>query len=255
MSYFFQMEELSVGYDGKPVVQNIEASIEKGQILTLIGPNGSGKSTILKSITKQLEIINGVAYIGNRRIEDIAARELSRQAAVVLTERPKPELMTCYDVVAVGRYPYTGMLGILSEKDKKKIDDALKMVNCFDLREKDFRQISDGQLQRVLLARAICQEPEIIILDEPTSYLDIRYAVEILNILHRMAKEHQVTIIMSLHELNYAKRISDLVMCVKEGYIMKLDTPDKIFKEKIISQLYDLPVGTYSQLFGGLYDG
>ncbi len=255
MSYFFQMEELSVGYDGKPVVQNIEASIEKGQILTLIGPNGSGKSTILKSITKQLEIINGVAYIGNRRIEDIAARELSRQAAVVLTERPKPELMTCYDVVAVGRYPYTGMLGILSEKDKKKIDDALKMVNCFDLREKDFRQISDGQLQRVLLARAICQEPEIIILDEPTSYLDIRYAVEILNILHRMAKEHQVTIIMSLHELNYAKRISDLVMCVKEGYIMKLDTPDKIFKEKIISQLYDLPEGTYSQLFGGLYDG
>lgn len=255
MSYFFQMEELSVGYDGKPVVQNIEASIEKGQILTLIGPNGSGKSTILKSITKQLEIISGVAYIGNRRIEDIAARELSRQAAVVLTERPKPELMTCYDVVAVGRYPYTGMLGILSEKDKKKIDDALKMVNCFDLKEKDFRQISDGQLQRVLLARAICQEPEIIILDEPTSYLDIRYAVEILNILHRMAKEHQVTIIMSLHELNYAKRISDLVMCVKEGYIMKLDTPDKIFKEKIISQLYDLPVGTYSQLFGGLNDG
>ena len=197
MNYFFQMEELSVGYDGKPVVQNIEASIEKGQILTLIGPNGSGKSTILKSITKQLEIISGVAYIGSRRIEDIAARELSRQAAVVLTERPKPELMTCYDVVAVGRYPYTGMLGILSEKDKKKIDDALKMVNCFDLREKDFRQISDGQLQRVLLARAICQEPEIIILDEPTSYLDIRYAVEILNILHRMAKEHQVTIIMS----------------------------------------------------------
>lgn len=252
MEYFFQTKQLAVGYDGKAVVQNIEASIKKGQILSLIGPNGSGKSTILKSIMKQLETISGAIYISNTPIEGINSREFSRKAAVVLTERPKPELMTCYDVVAVGRYPYTGMLGILSEEDREKIDGALRMVNALDLKDRGFNQVSDGQLQRIMLARAICQEPEIILLDEPTSFLDIRYAVEILDILRQMADVHGVTVIMSLHELNYAKRVSDLVMCLKDGFVMRLDTPDVIFKEDIISRLYDLPDGIYSQLFGSL---
>ena len=143
MEYFFQTKQLAVGYDGKGVVQNIEASIKKGQILSLIGPNGSGKSTILKSIMKQLETISGAIYISNTPIEGINSREFSRKAAVVLTERPKPELMTCYDVVAVGRYPYTGMLGILSEEDREKIDGALRMVNALDLKDRGFNQVRD----------------------------------------------------------------------------------------------------------------
>ena len=251
MGYFFQLEKLTVGYDGKPVVQNIETAIQKGRILSLIGPNGSGKSTILKSIIKQLKTISGIVRIGGRTAEEINSRELSRQAAVVLTERPAPELMTCGDVVAVGRYPYTGMLGILSEQDREKIDDALRIVNALELKERNFNQVSDGQLQRIMLARAICQEPEIIVLDEPTSFLDIRFAVEILDILRRMADVHGVTVVMSLHELNYAKRISDLVMCIKDGYVMQLDKPDVIFKEDVISRLYDLQEGTYTELFGG----
>ena len=254
MEYFFQIERLTVGYNGKPIVENIEASIQKGQILCIIGPNGSGKSTILKSIAKQLEMISGVVSIGGKSIDNVSLRELSRQAAVVLTERPKPELTTCWDVVAVGRYPYTGMLGILSENDRKKITEALILVNAHDLKDRYISEISDGQLQRIMLARAICQEPKIIVLDEPTSYLDIRYAIEILDVLHCMAKTYSITVIMSLHELNYAKRVSDLVMCVKNGYIRHLDTPDVIFTEKIISHLYDLPVGAYSQLFGGCLD-
>ena len=252
MEYFFQIEQLTVGYNGVPVVENIEAGIQKGRILSLIGPNGSGKSTILKSITKQLRIIAGVVRIGGVSIEDKRPRDMSRQAAVVLTERPKPELMTCGDVVAVGRYPYTGMLGILSKTDKEKIDEALLMVNASELKDRRFAEVSDGQLQRVMLARAICQEPEIIVLDEPTSYLDIRYAVEILDILRHMATERGVTVIMSLHELNYAKRVSDLVMCVKDSHVIYFDKPEIIFTEEIINRLYDLPEGAYSQLFGGL---
>ena len=252
MDYYFNAEQLSVGYDGKPVVRNIEAALQKGQILSLIGPNGSGKSTILKSITKQLKTVSGIARIDGRSIDEISPRELSRQAAVVLTERPKPELMTCRDVVAVGRYPYTGMLGILSETDKEKIDEALSLVNALELKDRSFSEVSDGQLQRILLARTICQEPEIIVLDEPTSFLDIRYAVEILDILRRMTSERGITVIMSLHELQYAKRVSDLVMCIKDGFVMRLDTPDAVFNEDVISRLYDLPDGTYRQLFGGL---
>ena len=252
MKLYFQTEQLVVGYNGRPIVRDVEVSIEKGRILTLIGPNGSGKSTILKSITKQLKPIGGAIYIDGDATGDIGKREMSRKTAVVLTERPKPELMTCEDVVAVGRYPYTGMLGILSEKDKEKIRGALSAVNALDIKDRSFSEVSDGQLQRIMLARAICQEPEIIVLDEPTSFLDIRYAVEILDILRQMARDRGVTVILSLHELNFAKRVSDLVMCIKSGRVLHLDTPEVIFKEGIISDLYDLPQGYYGQLFGGL---
>ena len=251
MAYFFKTEQLTVGYNDKPVVKNIKVTVKKGQILTLIGPNGSGKSTILKSITKQLKPLGGVIYLDGNSLESISKKAMSRQTAVVFTERPKAELMTCEDVVAVGRYPYTGMLGILSDNDKEQINKALLMVNALELKKQNFSEISDGQLQRIMLARAICQEPEIIVLDEPTSFLDIRYAVEILDILKNMA-QNGVTVIMSLHELNYAKRIADLVVCVKSGRVLNIDTPEIIFTKKVISNLYDLPDGTYEQLFGGL---
>ena len=252
MEYFFQTERLTVGYDGNPVVEDIEVGIQKGRILTLIGPNGSGKSTILKSIMKQLKTIGGIVYIGGEPIGSISRREMARRAAVVLTERLKPELMTCADVVAAGRYPYTGMLGILSEGDKEKVRDALLTVGALDLKDRFFSEVSDGQLQRVILARAICQEPEMIVLDEPTSFLDVRYAVEILDILRDMANRRGVTVVMSLHELHYAKRISDFVMCVKSGRVLYVDKPEAIFTEEVISHLYDLPGGYYGQLFGGL---
>jgi iron complex transport system ATP-binding protein len=252
MEFFFQTERLTVGYNGKPVVENIEVRLQKGQILTLIGPNGSGKSTVLKSIVKQLKVIGGVVRVGGDSVEELSPKTMSRKAAVVLTERPKPEMMTCFDVAAAGRYPYTGMLGILSESDKEIVRDALRTVGALELANRSFSEISDGQRQRVLLARAICQEPEMIVLDEPTTFLDIRYAVDILEILRRMAAERGVTVVMSLHELNYAKRASDLVMCVKNGAVMFLDTPDVVFTKETISRLYDLPEGIYDELFGKL---
>ena len=124
----------------------------------------------------------------------------------MLTERMKPELMTCHDIVATGRYPYTGRLGILSREDERKVDEALEAVHAQELGIRNFQEISDGQRQRVLLARAICQEPEVMILDEPTSYLDIRHKLELLAILRKMAKENGITVIMSLHEIDLAQK-------------------------------------------------
>ena len=118
----------------------------------------------------------------------------------------KPELMTCHDIVATGRYPYTGRLGILSREDERKVDEALEAVHAQELGIRNFQEISDGQRQRVLLARAICQEPEVMILDEPTSYLDIRHKLELLAILRKMAKENGITVIMSLHEIDLAQK-------------------------------------------------
>lgn len=150
----------------------------------------------------------------------------------MLTERMKPELMTCHDVVATGRYPYTGRLGVLSGEDENKVDEALMAVHAQELGIRNFLEISDGQRQRILLARAICQEPEVMILDEPTSYLDIRHKLELLEILRKMAKEKEITVIMSLHEIDLAQKISDKVVCVKGDRIAGFGNPEEIFTEE-----------------------
>ena len=164
--YYFHLDQLTVGYNGKPLIDQIQVGIHKGEIVTLIGPNGSGKSTILKSITRQLKILGGKVLYEENDLHKLSYKELSTRMAVVLTERMRPELMTCHDIVATGRYPYTGRLGILSREDEDKVDEAMRIVHAEELGSRDFNAISDGQRQRVLLARAICQEPEIIVLDE-----------------------------------------------------------------------------------------
>lgn len=249
---FFSTKDLSVGYGGKALIEDINIELYPGEILTLIGPNGAGKSTILKSITKHLETIKGDSFIEDLSIASMSYKEMSKKLAVVLTERIKGELLTCYDVAATGRYPYTGNLGILSEEDKIKVIEAMARVHAEDLAERDFAAISDGQRQRVLLARAICQEPEIIVLDEPTSFLDIKHKLELLSILREMAKEQGITVIMSLHEIDLAQKISDKIMCVKGDRINNFGTPEEIFKDEIINDLYEIKDGTYNITFGSV---
>lgn len=250
--YYLKLENLEVGYDGTPLIHDINIGIRKGEIVTLIGPNGSGKSTILKSITRQLKLIGGKAVLDQNDIGSMSYKSLSTKMAVVLTERMKPELMTCHDIVATGRYPYTGRLGILSREDEKKVEDAMRAVHAESLGGRDFNAISDGQRQRVLLARAICQEPEIIILDEPTSFLDIRHKLELLSILSTMAREKQITVVMSLHEIDLAQKVSDKILCVKGEYISHYGRPEEIFREETIRELYEIDNGSYDPCFGSI---
>lgn len=252
MGYYFETKDLSVGYNGNPLIKNISIGIEQGEIVTLIGPNGSGKSTILKSITKHLASISGTVFIGKDKLDTLSYRELSKRVAVVLTERIKPELMTCRDVVASGRYPYTNRMGILTERDEEIINDAMEKVNVLDLSQRSYDAISDGQRQRILLARAICQEPEIIVLDEPTSFLDIRHKVELLSILRKMAKEKGTTVIMSLHEIDLAEKVSDKIVCVKGDQIFDYGTPEEIFKETNIQDLYSIEEDVFNIHFGSI---
>ncbi|MCI7449472.1 MAG: ATP-binding cassette domain-containing protein [Blautia sp.] len=248
--YFFHTDQLTVGYDGKPLIREINIQLKKGEILTLIGPNGAGKSTILKSITRQLATISGTVYLDKQLMSQMSNKEVSQKLAVVLTERMRPELMTCEDIVATGRYPYTGTLGILSADDKVKVKEAMETVHAWDLKDRDFTAISDGQRQRILLARAICQEPEIIVLDEPTSFLDIRHKLELLTILKQMVLDNQLTVIMSLHELDLAQKVSDKVICVHGEHIEKYGAPEEIFTSDYIRNLYGITRGSYNAAFG-----
>ena len=249
---YVKLDDLSVGYGGKAIIRDICIDIKKGEIVTLIGPNGAGKSTILKTITKQLSIIKGSVGFEGRNMHKIPNKELSQKMAVVLTERLKTDLLTCYDVVASGRYPYTGKLGILTPEDEKKVDEAIAAVNATELGSHDFNAISDGQRQRILLARAICQDPELIILDEPTSFLDIKYKLELLSILRNMAKMKGITVITSLHEIDLAMKIADKVVCVKGDHIYKYGAPDVIFDENMIRELYDIDNGFFDPLYGSI---
>lgn len=248
---YVRLDDLAVGYNKKALIREISLSIKKGEIVTLIGPNGAGKSTILKSIARQLKLIGGKVLIDMSSLEEISYKALSKKMAVVLTDRMKPELMTCRDIVATGRYPYTGRLGILSREDEDKVDDALRTVNALELGNDDFNAISDGQKQRILLARAICQEPEIIVLDEPTSFLDIHYKLELLAILRRMARSG-ITVIMSLHEIDLAQKVSDKIVCVDRRCISHYGTPSEIFSEEIIKDIYGIDNGFYDTLFGNI---
>lgn len=252
MDYCFQLKGLDAGYDGKAVVRDVNVSLKKGRILTLLGPNGSGKSTILKTMIRQLPSIEGAVYIGRRDIASIDPADLAKKVSVMLTQRLATDRMTCRDVVETGRYPYTGKLGILDEGGHRAVESAMELTNTIDLGEKDFMRISDGQRQRLLFARAIAQDPEILVLDEPTSYLDVRYKLELLNILRKLVREKGITVIMSMHELDLAQRISDEVMCVKDGIVTACGSPDEIFSRENIMSLYDMDTGSYDPFFGSL---
>lgn len=247
---FVYTENMTVGYDGKPLIKNIEISVKRGEILTLIGPNGAGKSTILKSMTRQLSLLGGTVYLGKEIMHRMSGREVAKKLSVVMTQRMHTELMTCWDIVATGRYPYTGSLGILSQKDKEKVRQAMELVHALDLKDRDFTAISDGQRQRILLARAICQEPEVIVLDEPTSFLDIRHKLELLSILKKMVLENNLTVIMSLHELDLAQKISDKIVCVNRTAIERCGAPEEIFTDEYIRHLYGLTSGSFNAYFG-----
>ncbi len=247
MTYYVQTEKLSVGYHRRPLIEQIRFSLEKGEILTLIGPNGAGKSTILKSLAKQLALISGTVWLGGRSLEEMSGRDLSKHMAVVFTERLQGEMMTCQDVVETGRYPYTGRFGLLSERDVRAVREAMELVHVTELADQPFIRISDGQRQRVMLARAICQEPEILLLDEPTSYLDVRYKLEFLSVLQELTRKKKLTVIMSLHELELAERISDKILCVNGRYAERFGKPEEIFRPGYLGKLFSVSAGSFDE--------
>lgn len=252
MEYYFKTEKLSVGYHGIPLIKEIEFGIHKGEILTLIGPNGAGKSTILKSIARQLEPLGGAVYMEKRDLAGFSRQQLSQSMSVVLTDKIRTELMTCEDVIETGRYPYTGRFGALSREDHRAVEEAMELVHVTELRDQDFSKISDGQRQRVMLAKGLCQEPDIIVLDEPTSYLDVKYKLEFLSILQELRKQKNITVIMSLHELDLAERVSDKILCINGKYVERFGTPEEIFKEGYISKLFCITSGTFDETTTGM---
>ncbi|MDO4539449.1 MAG: ABC transporter ATP-binding protein, partial [Coriobacteriales bacterium] len=237
-------QNLSVGYDGDVLVRAIDLKVSAGRVVALIGPNGAGKSTMLKTLS------GGRVELAGRDLDGLSEHERACSCSVLLTDRPRTELLTCFDVASMGRYPYTGRLGVLSDEDRRKVDEALALMEVADLAATDFMQLSDGQRQRVLLARALCQEPQVLVLDEPTSYLDIRYQVGLLNTLRMLAAERGLAVVMSLHELSLARQVADWLVCVKDGGIVAQGASAHVFTDEVVRQLFDLEDGMFDAATG-----
>ncbi len=249
-------EHLDSGYDHKVIVADAEISVSRGEILVLIGPNGAGKSTILKTIAGQLEALAGTVYIDGKERGSLAPKEIAKKQAVMLTDRKPAERMTCEEVVSLGRYPYTGRLGTLSEEDKRIVRDTMELVHVSELADRSYDAISDGQRQRVLLARAICQEPEIMILDEPTSYLDIKHKLDFIDILRSLVRERKIAVIMSMHELELAYITADELLCIDaHGKVSMTGKPGEVFSDERLSALYGLEEGRLSRLYSEFSGG
>ena len=247
MSYC-ETHDLAVGY-GAPLLQGINLQAERGRILALIGPNGAGKSTLLKTLAGQLAAQGGAVLLDGRGLTDYTPSARARKLALMVPHTARTELTTAFEVAAAGRYPYTGRLGILSEADRQQVRDALQLVQADALADRDFAKLSDGQRQRVLLARAVCQQPEILLLDEPTSFLDVKGKAELMSILRTLARDKNVAVVVTLHELELARKLADAVVCVAPQGVSAVLTPQAAFAEENICRLFDLSKEQYAALF------
>ena len=250
MNFFCETKDLAIGYGKAPLAEAIAVGVPRGKILTLIGPNGAGKSTLLKTLAGQLAPVGGTVLLDGQDLTSYTGNARAQKLALMLPHTRRTELTTCFEFAAAGRIPYTGRLGILSDADRQQVHAALELVGAEHLADRDFNCISDGQRQRILLARAICQQPEIILLDEPTSFLDIKGKIELLTILQKLAHTQNLAVIVSLHELDMAQKISDAVVCVSPGSVSGVLTPEQAFAPENIRTLYRLSAEQYETLFG-----
>ncbi len=245
--------KLDAGYDGRAIVREVEIAVAAGKIVTLVGPNGAGKSTLLKTFAGALPPVNGKVFIDAKDMNALSAPDRAKKLAVMTTARSSIDYATCREVVAVGRYRFTGIFGTPTARDNAAVDDALNAVGAHDLRDREFAKLSDGQKQRVLLARALAQEPGVMILDEPTSFLDVGYKLLFVDALKTLARQKHIGVLMSLHELELARNVSDLVVCVAaDGRVDKVGTPDEVFTCDYIETLFNIPRGELGKIYGFL---
>ena len=221
------LSQLSVGYSSShPVISDISVELHSGQLACLIGENGIGKSTLLKTLTGFLPKLKGRLLLDNRDIESFSQQELARQVSIVLTQKPDVQNLTIDEIIGLGRSPYTGFFGRLRAEDRLAVDDAIAAMGIEKLRGRMIQTLSDGERQKVMIAKALAQETPVILLDEPTAFLDFPSKVDTFQSLRNMAHERDKLILLSTHDLELAVRFADSLLEVKKGALMAVSAAD-----------------------------
>lgn len=225
---------LTVGYRGHRVVEDISLSLPCGRLVCLLGPNGAGKSTLLRTLCGFQPPIEGTVTISGSDITTMSAAEVARLVSVVLTDRPLTPSLTAWEMVGMGRAPYTGFWGRLSDDDRRLVSEAMQTVGIAPLATRRMGRLSDGERQKVMIAKALAQHTPVIVLDEPTAFLDYPSKVAVMKTLTRLAHDEGKTILMSTHDLELAAQLGDELMEIENKHIRKI-TADEV--SRIIGRL------------------
>lgn len=235
-----QANSLTLQYGQKIIANNLNFKVDKAEIISIIGPNGSGKSTLLKALGRLLKPTYGTVFLEGKNIEKMKPVDIARKMSILPQSSTAPADMTVYDLVCYGRMPHQGLFSSPTKIDKERIEEALKETNTSEMRYRRLDTLSGGERQRAWLAMAIAQNPEILLLDEPTTYLDVKHQLDLMNLVYKLHETKKITVIMVLHDLNHAARYSHRLVAVKKGEIFAEGLVKDVFTENILSNLYDV---------------
>ena len=231
---------LSIGYDNKTVVSDINVTLNEGDIIALVGPNGAGKSTLFKTFSTHIKPLGGKIELFGKDLLSYSPKERAKLLGIVLTERPDDMFLKVFDVVAAGRYPYTGMFGKLNEKDEKEIKESLELVGVNNLIDRVFNTLPDGEKQKVMIAKAIAQNTPVIMLDEPTAFLDYPSKIELFSLLKKLAKERNKAILFSSHDLELLLRYTDNIWIISKNQPFASGRGSELLKNATIQNYFGL---------------
>lgn len=236
------IQSLTVAYGQHTVIHELSLEMRSGEILALVGPNGAGKSTLIRTVSGVHAQSQGSIYINGKNIRNLSVMERARFMAVVPQARGLPAAFTVYQTVMIGRTPYLSWLGHASQADQRAVFSALERTQTQDLAERRVGELSGGEQQRVLLARALAQDAPLLLLDEPTTHLDLQHQSGLLNLVRNLCKEKHLAVLMVLHDLNLAGLYADRVALLSNGKLESVGTPGEVLTSDRLTQIYHVPV-------------
>lgn len=236
------LEGLSAGYDSRQVLHDVTLQLESGEVLALIGPNGSGKSTLIRAVSGTAQITGGKALLSGHRLEKISAQQRARLLAVVPQARNLPVAVSVRETVLLGRTPHLGWLGLTSNVDEALASEAMKKTDTLELADRRIGELSGGEQQRVLLARALAQAAPLLLMDELTAHLDLKYQVALLDLVSQLSHHDGYGVLLALHDLNLAARVADRVAVIQNGHLAALGAPEEVLQPGLLSEVYHLPL-------------
>ncbi|MFO1444464.1 ABC transporter ATP-binding protein [Bacillus sp. Bva_UNVM-123] len=234
------VDQVAVGYPNAMIIDGLSVTIPERQITTIIGPNGCGKSTLLKAISRILKTQKGAVYLDGRAIQQLHTKEIAKKMAILPQTAEAPPGLTIFELVSYGRFPHQRGFGTLKKEDFDHIHWAIEVTGLTDLKDRPVEALSGGQRQRVWIAMALAQDTEILILDEPTTYLDLAHQLDILLLLKRLNEVEGRTIVMVLHDLNHASRFSHYMIAMKDGSIITKGSPEKVMTCENLQAVFNI---------------
>jgi len=232
------LQKVSINYSNRNIIKNVSLDVKAGEIVSIIGPNGTGKSTILKAISKRIAVADGSIIFNEQEIANMSVKEISKQMCMVSQANNSPHDMTVGELVGYGRLPYKKWYERMSKEDEEIVLWALQQTGLEPYRDRLLQRLSGGEAQRAWIAMALAQKPKILLLDEPTTYLDIAHQLEVLDLIKRLNKELELTVIMVLHDLNHAAQYSDKICVIHRGEVHAYGKPEEIMTTALIGRVY-----------------